>query len=228
MDTLIYTPTLERLSQLQNGTSPASILHIHSNLALALPCFKDAIFEKIIIELSDTNELSQFSFHSLYSVLKPNGSLKIHFTTPQMGSDPTLKDVYTISGFKEETSEVAETLLLRKPAWAGKGAVSLKKRNVNLNGNSNGTSVKLNAADDDVVFNNAPKVEKMDVEKSEPKKANPFAKFSVQASTEGELINEDNLLDNEESYKPLATTDDSCSTKTKACANCSCGRAELE
>jgi len=101
-------------------------------------------------------------------------------------------------------------LVLKKPSWAGKGVATLKKKP------AAGAAVKLNA-DDDIGLGS----------KAEEKKENPFAKFSTQAVNNKEIIDEDNLLDNEASYNRLGA-DESCSTKPKACANCSCGRAEQE
>lgn len=48
------------------------------------------------------------------------------------------------------------------------------------------------------------------------------------AAGAGALIDENSLLDeNEKAFKP-AKSDGDCSTKSTACANCSCGRAEAE
>jgi len=101
----------------------------------------------------------------------------------------------------------------------------LKKKNPTGN---NPTAVKINAGDDNIFGNEFKKEDHISgngFKKEE--KANPFAKFSVQNTDDKEIINEDNLLENEEGYNQLGK-DEPCSTKPKACANCSCGRAELE
>ena len=59
---------------------------------------------------------------------------------------------------------------------------------------------------------------------NQEKKDNPFAKFKIDDTN---LVDEDDLLANEPSYNPLAKAED-CSTKPKACKNCSCGRKEME
>jgi len=203
MDTLIYTPTPERLSALQNGLNPSSTVTIHKDLESQLSTFQANQLQKVIIELTNVSELQQTTLHSLYSVIKPDGVVQIQFISPVNGEKEGLKDLYTIAGFKEESSGDS-ALVLKKPSWAGKGVATLKKKTANT------SAVKIDANDS-----------------SEVKKANPFAQFSVQGKNTEELINEDNLLDNEAGYNRLGN-DESCSTKPKACANCSCGRAELE
>jgi len=203
MDTLIYTPTPERLSALQNGLNPSSTVTIHKDLESQLSTFQANQLQKVIIELTNVSELQQTTLHSLYSVIKPDGVVQIQFISPVNGEKEGLKDLYTIAGFKEESSGDS-ALVLKKPSWAGKGVATLKKKTANT------SAVKIDANDS-----------------SEVKKANPFAQFSVQGKKTEELINEDNLLDNEAGYNRLGN-DESCSTKPKACANCSCGRAELE
>lgn len=199
MNTLIYTPTSERASAHQNGLDPLSTVIIHKELELQLANFQQNQLQNVIIELENISDLQQSSLHSLYNATKPDGTVKIHFKS---GETENLKDLYTIAGFKEESSGDS-SVVLKKPSWAGKGVATLKKKPTNT------TTVKIDANDS-----------------GEVKKANPFAQFSTQAKNE-DLINEDNLLDNEIEYNKLGN-DESCSTKPKACANCSCGRAELE
>jgi len=206
MDSLIYTPSQDRVAQLQTGLNLASTLIIHENLTQQLPTLQATSFQRIILEPSTLSELTQTTLHDLYKALKPDGSLEIHYTT-ESGDINTLKDLHTIAGFKEESSN-GTTLVLKKPSWAGKGVATLKKKPA-----ATGAAVKLNADDD--------------IKPAEEKKENPFAKFSTQAVNNKEIIDEDNLLDNEATYNRLGA-DESCSTKPKACANCSCGRAEQE
>jgi len=199
MNTLIYTPTSERASAHQNGLDPLSTVIIHKELESQLANFQQNQLQNVIIELENISDLQQSSLHSLYNATKPDGTVKIHFKS---GETENLKDLYTIAGFKEESSGDS-SVVLKKPSWAGKGVATLKKKPTNT------TTVKIDANDSGEVI-----------------KANPFAQFSTQAKNE-DLINEDNLLDNEIEYNKLGN-DESCSTKPKACANCSCGRAELE
>ncbi|CEM29693.1 unnamed protein product [Vitrella brassicaformis CCMP3155] len=50
----------------------------------------------------------------------------------------------------------------------------------------------------------------------------------IDSPGEEELIDESSLIDDKEEYKPLGAGKESCASKPKACANCTCGRAELE
>jgi hypothetical protein len=189
--------------------------------------FQRGPLKRIILDLSSLHELQQTALHNLYTILKPGGSIEIHCTTQQNGGFASLKDLYTIAGFKEESSGNSTALILKKPEWAGKGVASLKKRNTNEN---NSTAVKINI-EDTVVKVNGVKSQQMEIEKTaektEEKKTNPFAKFKIQNTDDRDLINEDNLLQNETGYNRLGNDQD-CTTKPKACANCTCGRAELE
>eukprot|EP01015_Nassula_variabilis_P005374 TRINITY_DN1392_c0_g1_i7.p1 TRINITY_DN1392_c0_g1~~TRINITY_DN1392_c0_g1_i7.p1 ORF type:complete len:298 (+),score=41.45 TRINITY_DN1392_c0_g1_i7:50-943(+) len=56
-------------------------------------------------------------------------------------------------------------------------------------------------------------------------KKNPFAAVKLGAT---EMIDEDALLDENETYQKFGVEAEDCSTKPKACKNCSCGRKELE
>jgi hypothetical protein len=203
MDTLIYTSTPERAASLQKDVNASSTVTIHKDLESQLSTFQPNQLQKTIIELDNISELQQSILHSLYSVTKPDGTVQIQFTGPVNGEKANLKDLYTIAGFKEDSANDS-VIVIKKPSWAGKGVATLKKKT------AESTAVKIDANDS-----------------GEVKKANPFAQFSAQGKNTEELINEDNLLDNEVGYNRLGN-DESCSTKPKACANCSCGRAELE
>lgn len=202
METAPNTLPQEKLSQQQTGQNLSSTLILRQGLTQQLPTLEVSTYERIILEPSSLSELTQTSLHDIYKALKPDGLLEVNYTT-ESGDINTLKDLYTIAGFKEESSN-GNILVLKKPSWAGKGVAALKKKNAAPTG-----TVKVNLSDDVAV------------------KANPFTKFSVQAGENKEIIDEDNLLDNEASYNRLGA-DESCSTKPKACANCSCGRAEQE
>jgi len=208
MESFIYTPSQDRLPQLQNGLNLSSTIVLHEGLLEKLPTLEAGTLQRIILEPSNLSELNQTALHDLYKALKPDGLLEIHYTT-ESGDINTLKDLHAIAGFKEESSN-GTTLVLKKPSWAGKGVATLKKKAA-----PTGNAVKVNMNDDDVKLG------------GEEQKTNPFAKFSAQAVNNKEIIDEDNLLDNEASYNRLGA-DESCSTKPKACANCSCGRAEQE
>ena len=63
-------------------------------------------------------------------------------------------------------------------------------------------------------------------EAEKAKKPNPFASVKLQ-NTGVTLVDEDALLGTDNNYEKFEKEGD-CSTKPKACANCSCGRAEQE
>jgi hypothetical protein len=218
METLIYTITPESYAQFIKNENPSTTFHVQTNLAASIQCLKENTFQKIIIEIPSFQDLQQTTLHNLYSILKPGGTLEVYSVAQLSADKGSFNDFYTIAGFKE-TSQSNISAVLTKPNWAGKGVASLKKKNPTENASA---PVKINAGDDDV-FKNSQKV----AEKPQEQKANPFAKFSVQNTDNKEIINEDNLLENEEGYNRLGA-DEPCSTKPKACANCSCGRAELE
>jgi hypothetical protein len=217
MEVLIYTSNPTNLPQLQNGLNPTTLITINKNLETSLQTFKENSFQKIVVEPSTLAELNQTSLHSLYTILKAGGSLQVLPPTQNAPNPESFKDLFTIAGFKEEANgNNSQSLNLTKPAWAGKGVATLKKKNNTTE--TNGTTAVKVAVEDTTVAQNTT---------AEVKKANPFAAFSAQANNNKTTIDEENLLDNEEGYNKLGK-DESCSTKPKACANCSCGRAELE
>jgi hypothetical protein len=223
MEVLIYTSNPSNLAQLQKGLDIATLITIQKNLGAALQTFKENSFQKIIVEPSTLSELNQTSLHSLYSVLKPGGLLQIQPPTQQSNSPDSFKDLFTIAGFKQEAGDNGQNLVLSKPSWAGKGVATLKKKNNTNAAPANGTStVKIGVEDETVLKNST-----QNNASSDAKKANPFAAFSNQAVNNKQTIDEENLLKDETGYNKLGN-DESCSTKPKACANCSCGRAELE
>jgi len=229
MEVLIYTSNPNNLTQLQKGHESNTVIIVQRNLAASLLTFKDNSFQKVIVEPSNLSELNQTALHSLYSVLKASGSLQVLPPTQNSPNPDTFRDAFIIAGFKEEGPSNGQTLILNKPAWAGKGVATLKKK-ANTNGvqaaiNDSTTSVKLNGDDGSALKNGAQNGVSNGT--AEAKKVNPFANFSAQATNNKQTIDEDNLLDSEVGYNKLGA-DESCSTKPKACANCSCGRAELE
>jgi hypothetical protein len=205
MKSLLYCPNSEKLSTLSQKVDAQSAFIIQNNLISSLSCFKDGVFEKIILYIPNTEEIDQNLCHSLYSVLKPDGTVIISHEY-QTNSAQSLYDKLVIGGFKHEETNDQNTLIVKKPGWAGKGVASLKKKTVESN---NKESVKV----EDSLNNNA-------------KKPNPFAKVVI-SNDNAELVDEDNLLSGENEYKKLEKPED-CSTKPKACKNCSCGRAEQE
>lgn len=237
MEVLIYSSNPSNLTQLQSNTDSTTLITIQKNLTASLQSFKENSFQKVIIEPSTLSELTLPTLHSLYSVLKPGATLLVHPPTSNTPNPDGFRDSYTIAGFKEDSNvnSNSKILTLTKPSWAGKGVATLKKKNntpvtngtapttaTNGTGSIN-TAVKIGVEDDTVLKT----VAQNGNGTTEVKKANPFAAFSAQASNNKQTIDEENLLDNEEGYNKLGN-DSNCSTKPKACANCSCGRAELE
>jgi len=233
MEVLIYSSQPAHLPQLQKGHESNTLITVQNNLSASLQTFKENSFQQVIVEPSALSELNQTTFNSLYSILKPGGSLQILPPTQNSPNPDTFRDAYIVAGFKEGPNN-SQTVVLNKPGWAGKGVATLKKKTTTseaqlaINGSqatTNSTAVKLNVEDDSAFKNGTQNGASNGT--AEIKKPNPFASFSTQATTTKQTIDEDNLLDSEEGYNKLAT-DESCSTKPKACANCSCGRAELE
>jgi len=78
---------------------------------------------------------------------------------------------------------------------------------------------------------------KLNLKKSTNTSANTVINQVVQVIPTGwntinnnnDLIDEDSLLDNSETFNKIKNDDDAgCNTKRRACKNCSCGRKELE
>lgn len=63
--------------------------------------------------------------------------------------------------------------------------------------------------------------QQVDMKVTEP--SNPFAQ-----PAQGDMIDDDQLLDNDVVVPSKEEEDASCSTKPRACKNCSCGRKEAE
>ncbi len=201
---LVFSTNSETLNNLLQQVEPKETFILQNNLQSALACFKDNTFEKICLHFPNVEEINQTLSHALYSILKPDGILIVsHESESKQVQD--LKERFTIGGFKIDNKEENNSVALRKPGWAGKGVASLKKKAVETNGQ---TSIKVENPSDNT------------------KKSNPFAKVVIN-NNNNELIDEDNLLSGESEYKKLEKPED-CSTKPKACKNCSCGRAEQE
>ncbi len=127
MTSLIFTPLADRASNLLQGLDASSTTVIHENLDSQLQSLQPNSLEKVIIEINDVSTLSQDSLHKLYSATKPDGTVQIVNLAPENIDLTSLADSCTISGFKLGNCEKA-SLNLSKPAWAGKGVATLKKK----------------------------------------------------------------------------------------------------
>jgi hypothetical protein len=205
MKNLLYSSNFIDLSTLIQKYSSNSSVILHHNLAGSLECFKDSTFENISIVIGNNDRLELSHFGALYNVLKAGGSLEI-FTSSTWQDAWT--DFVSASGFKIESQNGTSGLTAKKPDWGGKGVVSLKSRKQN-EGKIEPEKVPQ-------------KIEEIPIPQ---KKENPFSSMAIE--TKAETVDEDDLLADESGYNKLEQPED-CSTKPKACKDCSCGRAELE
>jgi Uncharacterized conserved protein, contains Zn-ribbon-like motif len=204
MKYIVFCSDSERLQSILQKVDKNQTFILQNNLQSALSCFKDNTFEQIILHVSNVEEIDQNLSHTIYSILKPDGSAILTHDS-QADAIQALKERLTIGGFKHENSEEQNTVIVKKPSWAGKGVASLKKKT-----NDKTTENKIEVENSNDVT----------------KKSNPFAKVTINNGS-SELIDEDKLLSNESEYKKIEKPED-CSTKPKACKNCTCGRAEKE
>ncbi|CDI79870.1 Anamorsin homolog, related [Eimeria acervulina] len=63
---------------------------------------------------------------------------------------------------------------------------------------------------------------------SAPIGASVAAAAGTAAGAAGSLIDEDSLVDPKETYTPLGKGRSDCASRPRACANCTCGRKEME
>lgn len=183
------------------GSSSAVILH--HNLAGSLECFKDSTFDNISIVIGNNDKFELAHFNALYNILKSGGVLEISSSSKWQDA---WNDFVTVSGFKIESQNGNTNLVAKKPDWAGKGVASLKNRKQNEG--------KIE-----------PETVQPETKSAPEKKDNPFTAMSIE--NKAETIDEDALLSGEADYNKLEKPED-CSTKPKACKDCSCGRAEQE
>ena len=150
------------------------------------------------------NDIHSVVFLSwLFDTLKPGGKLYVASSGPNVGSEELKKNMilsgFTEVGVADEGLEAKKGLMLaKKPMWeAGtKAAINIKKKK-------------------DVVM----------VDKAEAGAAT--WKLDSEDAYESGLIDEDELLTEEDLLRPVAPKKENgdCGSR-KACANCTCGRAE--
>lgn len=205
MTTLVYSQTIADLATHSQKHDLATAITISGDLNTVAKSLKDNTFENLHFYISSSKQVDQGFLFSAFQALKAGG--KLHVEAQEEFNDSVINDLVTIAGLTDSAIQ-GKVLKASKPAWAGNSApVSLKsKQTANTNGN-----------------------QKMDIEATngkteEQKKENPFAKFKIDNA---DLVDENALLKDDPSYNPLSKAED-CSTKPKACKNCSCGRKELE
>jgi hypothetical protein len=217
MKSLVYSSNFLKLTELLQNVEIHSSVVLQTNLSGSLQCIKENQFERVLLHLSNLEELESSTFQGLYTVLKPDGLLRIVHDA-QKNKLEVVCDKLIIAGFKlDNNNNQSNIISANKPAWAGQGVATLKKKKVNQvsNGESESKPVKIDIESEDTQKKPANPVTK----------SNPFAKVKI--VNQSDLIDENNLLANETEYKKIETSGD-CSTKPKACKNCSCGRAEME
>jgi len=124
---------------------------------------------------------------------------KFHIESQEEIKNAAIFDQAIVAGLTD-VQIGGKTISASKPNWSGNSApVSLKLK----------PKTQTNEAEGKTQTSN---------------KENPFAKFKIDNS---DLLDENALLKDDPSYSKLSTVEN-CSTKPKACKNCSCGRKELE
>jgi hypothetical protein len=216
MKSLVYSSNLFTLGQLVGNSDPETTFVVQHNLRKSADAFKENYFENIIIDLQNEQKVELGVFHALYTTLKQGGRFEARFSEQSQSS---ITDFVTIAGFQIDTSSNSSKIIAKKPQWAGNGVATLKKNKITPNSDIKPESeqvIKVNLQEEK-------KAEKIVVEAQPTKASNPFAQVKVDNA---ELIDEDTLEENG-TYQKLEKPED-CSTKPKACKDCSCGRAEQE
>jgi len=186
-------------------------LLIDNNPDKAVFCFKEGIFSKIILNYDGVFPLDQKFFFQLHLILK-NGGL-LHFLNP---TSDHLNVKLLIAGFVSTNPENDSAPQYKKPEWAGKTA-SLNKNKVN------NQPVKVSVNQDTQIPSKTSKaVLGMFSYESLVKTVDDYNPRALNGE-KSKFIDEDKLLENEVGYSKLAK-EENCSTKPKACKNCSCGR----
>jgi len=207
MAALVYTPTITELANHSQKHDLSTTVAISGDLSIVAKSLKENQFENVHFYINSSKLVDQGFLFSVFQILKAGG--KLHIESQEEFNDSKLYDLVTISGLTDLAIQ-GKSLKASKPGWVG---------------NSAPASLKLKQKPP---VNND---QKMDIETAngktqEPsvKKENPFAKFKLDNA---DLLDENALLKDDPSYSKLSKPED-CSTKPKACKNCSCGRKELE
>ena len=223
MQSLIFVDDKQKLQQLQ---SHEDAIVVEKSIAKYIECFKENTFSDIMIATDNLSEFDQKIIFNLYSISKPGAKINLHIGTSGESEKASLFQRFIIAGFLLDNNVNESFYTYKKPEWSGK-VVAFKSK-----GNAKG-QIPVTPSETKTLENiiNKPSTNGMmgvyDYQeilvKVDPQ--NPFK--TVKLGDGGLLIDEDKLLSNEAGYDKLAK-EENCSTKPKACKNCSCGRKELE
>jgi len=151
----------------------------------------------------------------IYSVVKPNGYIKLQFGSITQENFSQLTNMLKANGFVNKdpmAGVLSNELLYAKPESQSNTLVIKNEQKVDHKAIAD---LKNKEVCGEFGYDKL-------IEVDGNKKKWAFA------GNEDELLNEDDLLKNEMNYNPFEKKNESCATKTKACKNCSCGRKEQE
>lgn len=156
--------------------------------------------------------LSLKNWAQIYSVVQPNGFVKLQFSTISHSDFTQLTKMLNANGFVNKNpinGVLTNELLFSKP--------EIKSEPLVIKYETQLQNIKINAGAD---LKNKGVCGEFSYEKLIEVDPN---------NNQNDLLDEDDLLKNETNYMPFEKkNDDSCATKPKACKNCSCGRKAQE
>ena len=182
-----------------------SLESLHSALSLTAP---DSL-HLFQAHLENPLLLSIKHWAQIYSIIKPNGFIKLQFSAISTETFSKLCDMLKANGFVNKdpmAGALSNELLFAKPELL---ADKILKKPEEKCEEFKASDLKNKAVCGEFSYDKLIEVD--------PLKKNA-----------GETLDEEDLLKDEANYQPFEKKNESCDTKPKACKNCSCGRKEKE